>query len=515
MALSITGTSHTVPPDQRYERRAVLGSGGHATVYLAHDRERNVDVAVKLLHGTWSAHSREQLHREAESLRRVRHANVVEAHELLELEGAPALAMAYVPGNTLKAHLAECTSEGRAFPRDQALRILSEVAAALDAAHVQDVIHCDIKPSNILLRPSGQAVVVDFGIARVLHATQHRDATWTAASVGTPRYLAPEQVEGAPVERRTDVYALALLAFELLTGAGPFDRDSDIASALARVRERPRRPSELRPDLDHQVDRVFAKALAQRVEARHTSASAFVTELEHALGASHRVSSRKWLMLPLVVVVVIGAIAATALTLQPAADRSQGLATASNAIPRGPLRYAVPLAGTMDGLRTTHGQVRARANSLEFYSNNATEQEDSGVLVTGMQQPLNDYVAELELAVTPGSAGRMVWHLREATETYHLHLEGDGRARFVHCRDTTCTDMSPTASVGPIGDGGRVRLEVLVEGPRLALFANGRAVLDVTDDRVPTTSRVQRLAYGRRGPGTMTVYALSYYDVAK
>lgn len=512
MALSISGTSGTVPPDQRYERRAVLGSGGHATVYLAHDRERNADVAVKLLHGAWSAHSREQLHREAESLRRVRHANVVEAHELLELDGAPALAMAYVPGNTLKAHLAECTSAGRTFPSDRTLRVLREVAAALDAAHAQGVIHCDVKPSNILLRPSGEAVVVDFGIARVLHATQHRDATWTAAGVGTPRYLAPEQVEGSPVERRTDVYALALVAFELLTGAGPFDRDSEIASALARVRERPRRASELRPDLGREVDRVFARALAQRVDARHATASAFVADLEHALGESSRVSSRMWLLLRLVAAVVIGAVAVTALALQPAADPSHGLAPANSAIQRGPLRYAVPLAGTMDGLRTTHGQVRARANSLEFYSNNATEQEDSGVLVTGMQ-PVHDYVAELEMAVTPGSAGRMVWHLREAAETYHLHIEGDGRARFVHCRDTTCSDISPTGSVGPLGDGRRVRLEVLVQGPRLALFADGRPVLDVADDRVPTTTRVPRLAYGRRGPGTMTVFTLAFYDV--
>jgi serine/threonine-protein kinase len=186
--------------------------------------------------------------------------------------------MEYVAGRTLR----DILREGRKILPERALEITSGVLSALDYSHRAGIIHRDIKPGNVMLTPSGDVKVMDFGIARAISDAQST-MTATAAVVGTAQYLSPEQARGEQVDTRSDVYSTGCLLFELLTGRPPFVGDSPVSVAYQHVREQPPRASSLDADLPPEIDAIVAKALAKRVEDRYQSAAAMKEDIDRYL----------------------------------------------------------------------------------------------------------------------------------------------------------------------------------------------------------------------------------------
>lgn len=253
-----------MPPETlagRYDLHEQLGSGGMATVYAAHDRLLDREVAVKLLDPTSSVPQlRERFLREARAAASLSHPNAVAVHDVGEDSGQPYLVMELVPGEGLDDVL-------RRGPLDpaEAVHIMDGVLAALSAAHARGLVHRDVKPSNILLTRDGQPKLADFGIAKALAAG---DITTHGIVLGTPTYLSPEQAAGRQATAASDLYAAGLVLYECLAGAPPFPGDNALAVALAHERTPPpslaaQRPG-LPPGLATTVERALEKDPADR-----------------------------------------------------------------------------------------------------------------------------------------------------------------------------------------------------------------------------------------------------------
>ena len=277
------GGSGTLCLPPRYAGVRLLARGGMGEVYVARDRELERLVAIKALDASLDdePEARARFKREALAAARLSgHPNVVTIFDIGESEGRPYIVMEYLTGGTVAG-----TSRRNPVARTHVLRWLHEAASALDAAHSAGVVHRDLKPSNLLLDSEGNVHVADFGIARVAgEATL--GLTATGQVIGTAGYLSPEQAVGGEVTSASDLYALAVVAYELLAGSRPFARDSDSAEIAAHVHE-PVPPASLRaPGLPPQVDEVFERALSKTPGERYPTAGRFVDALERALKSS-------------------------------------------------------------------------------------------------------------------------------------------------------------------------------------------------------------------------------------
>jgi serine/threonine protein kinase/tetratricopeptide (TPR) repeat protein len=258
----------------RYEVRGRLGEGGMGTVWRAYDRELEEEIALKILLSEWLEDQAmlRRFRREVKIARKITHPNVCRVFDYGEADGLRFLTMELVSGQTLRALL----SAGPIDP-DRALDIVRQVAEGLAAAHEQQVIHRDLKPGNVILRHDGRVVVVDFGLARSPRVKN----TSMNAIAGTPGYMSPEQLRGEPLSVCSDVFALGILAFELLTGRSPFDHSSSAATTSAILRDPPRAlevPS-LPASTVSALDAMLARALAKSPDERFSSAAAFVNGL--------------------------------------------------------------------------------------------------------------------------------------------------------------------------------------------------------------------------------------------
>jgi len=215
----------------RYELKALLGEGGMGAVFRAHDRELDEDVALKVLHADAStdAAALTRFRREVKLARRVTHRNVARTFDLGMHEGARFLTMELIVGESLGARRARAP-----LHLPEALRVAAEIARGLAAAHVVGVVHRDLKPDNVMLAEDERVVLTDFGIARVVEAGA-ADAMRTGMIVGTPAYMAPEQLENLAIDGRTDVYALGTMIFELASGKLPFAGESPLSIAAQRI----------------------------------------------------------------------------------------------------------------------------------------------------------------------------------------------------------------------------------------------------------------------------------------
>jgi serine/threonine-protein kinase len=251
----------------RYELGEEIGHGGMADVYLAHDRLLDRPVAVKVLSAQSASDPTnvERFRREAQSAAGLNHHNIVAVYDWGEEHDTSFIVMEYVPGQTLRDILREY---GRLTPVDAA-RITAEIADALSFAHAHGVVHRDVKPGNVLVTPQGDVKVTDFGIAR---ADTSEPLTKTGAVLGTATYFSPEQAQGFALDGRSDVYALGVVLYEMLTGAAPFSASSPVSVAYKHVREVPAPPSSVVPDLPGAMDRIVLTAMAKDVDARYQSA---------------------------------------------------------------------------------------------------------------------------------------------------------------------------------------------------------------------------------------------------
>ncbi len=289
----------------------MLGEGAMGVVYLARDPAAERPVAIKTLRRGLAGDDVVRFRREAEVLGRMRHPGIVGVSDAGVERGRPYLVMRYVAGCSL-AELGR--REGRLSVR-RALGIARDVARALEHAHAHGVVHRDLKPANILIDEKGRAVVTDFGLARDLEKPV--DLTVTGFVVGTPHYMAPEQATRGVADARSDVYALGVILFELLTGANPAADGATLGSVMRRAAVGiEAAPSALVPGLDPKIDFLCAGATARDPADRVATAKAFADDLEHLLasgvdepapGAATRPPRRAALIVATVLIVAVGA----------------------------------------------------------------------------------------------------------------------------------------------------------------------------------------------------------------
>jgi eukaryotic-like serine/threonine-protein kinase len=254
----------------RYEVGELLGRGGMAEVYAGVDRRLSRPVAIKLLQESMAARDdvRVRFEAEARAAAAITQPHAVAVYDSGEHEGVPYIVMERLPGDTLADRIATgpvlSAAEARAYGR--------QVLGALDAAHRVGMVHRDVKPGNILLTGEGTAKIADFGIAKSLDVST--DLTGTGQLIGTPAYLAPEQLAGEPASHQADLYALGIVLYEALTGRKPYDAGTPMATARAVIDGNRPALGDLRPDLDPSLVRAVERAMAPDPAARFPSAAA-------------------------------------------------------------------------------------------------------------------------------------------------------------------------------------------------------------------------------------------------
>ena len=262
----------------RYELEELVGSGGMSSVFKARDTLLERRVALKVLHPHFTEDDAyvERFRREARAVAQLSHPNIVTVIDRGEDEGRQFIVFELVEGRTLKEILDE---EGR-LPARRALEIAIQVARGLAFAHEEGLVHRDVKPQNVILNGDGRAKVTDFGIARSLDV---QGVTQSGTVLGTSNYIAPEQASGQAVDRRTDVYSLGVVLFELLTGEVPFPGESFVAVAMQHVHEPPPSLLDARPDVPARVAHAVDRALEKDPAARFPTMDAFAAELQACL----------------------------------------------------------------------------------------------------------------------------------------------------------------------------------------------------------------------------------------
>ncbi len=255
----------------RYRIKAEIGRGGMSTVYLAHDPRFERDVAVKLLPHELLSHAtfRRRFEREAKVVAALDHPAIVPVYDFGEQDGQPYLVMRFMTGGSLGDRL----KQGAVSFKDAA-RIINRLAAALDEVHAHHVIHRDLKPSNILFDQRDEPYISDFGTAKFIDA--ETKLTQTGGAVGTPAYMSPEQIQGeVVVDGRSDIYALGVILFEMLTGKHPYETNTPIGIALKHIFEPVPRILEAQPSLPAACQAILTRAMAKNREDRYPSAVSF------------------------------------------------------------------------------------------------------------------------------------------------------------------------------------------------------------------------------------------------
>ncbi|NTU83443.1 MAG: serine/threonine protein kinase, partial [Chloroflexales bacterium] len=261
----------------RYEIRAELGRGGMARVYSAVDTQLQRQVAIKVLAAQLSLDEEfvRRFEREARTAANLRHPAIVTIYDVGEQDGLYYIAMELVSGRSLHAIIEERATLGLGY----AVSLLDPVARALDYAHAQGAVHRDIKPHNILVDRDGRVLLTDFGIAQTPDSDGER-LTRTGVFMGTPEYISPEQAEAQRVDGRSDLYSLAVVAYEVITGRVPF-AGATPQLIVAHAQLPPPPPTSVLAHLPGELDEVLVRALAKRAERRYPSGAALIDALRN------------------------------------------------------------------------------------------------------------------------------------------------------------------------------------------------------------------------------------------
>ena len=265
-----------LPQIPGYDVEAMLGRGGMGVVYKARHSRLNRLVALKmLLAGAYAGpHERARFQREAEAVASLRHANIVQVYDVGDHEGCPYFTMELLEGGSLAQALA-----GTPQPARQAAALLITLAEAVQVAHQAGIVHRDLKPANILLTADGTPKVADFGLAR--HFEGEPALTLSGARIGTPSYMAPEQVIGkaGTIGPATDIYALGALLYEMLTGRPPFRGETAAETERQVIHDEPVSPSRLNTKVPRDLETICLKCLSKEPERRYASAAALADDL--------------------------------------------------------------------------------------------------------------------------------------------------------------------------------------------------------------------------------------------
>ncbi|HRC85886.1 MAG TPA: protein kinase, partial [Thermoanaerobaculia bacterium] len=261
----------------RFEILAVLGSGGMGMVFKARDRELSDLVALKVLHrDAWvDPVQLERLKDELRLARKITHPNVLRTFDFGEVDGIHYISMEYVRGVTLRYML----DQSSRLPFSAGLRVGKQLLSGLAAAHAQGVLHRDIKPDNLILDATGNAKLMDFGIARPI-SRSGLGLTQEGWLVGTPQYMSPEQLQAQPVDARADLYSTGVLLYEVFTGRLPFLGTTPVEVAYQHIREAPPAPTSIAPDIPQHLEAILLRCLAKQPDDRYGSAVQLLDELE-------------------------------------------------------------------------------------------------------------------------------------------------------------------------------------------------------------------------------------------
>ena len=263
----------------RYELIEKTGGGGMAVVYKAKCHLLNRYVAVKILRPDLVENEEfvTRFKRESQAAASLSHPNIVNMYDVGQEDDIHYIVMEYVDGMTLKEYIRK---EGR-LSCEEAVRIACQVCSALHHAHENNIVHRDIKPQNILISRDGTAKVADFGIAR---AVTSATVTMAGANViGSVHYFSPEQAKGSYVDKKSDIYSLGIVLYEMVTGVVPFEGDSAISVALKHIQEQVTPPGELNPDIPKSIQYIIERALEKRLEDRYNDAAEMLSDLKRAL----------------------------------------------------------------------------------------------------------------------------------------------------------------------------------------------------------------------------------------
>ena len=265
----------------RYELHRRLARGGMADVFLARDQLLDRPVAVKVLFPEFATDPAfvERFRREAQSAANLNHPNIVAVYDWGQEQGTYFIVMEYIEGRSLAEII---RTEGPLHPQ-RAAEVASDIAAALAFAHRNGVVHRDIKPGNVLISPTGQVKVADFGIARALNASAEDNLTQAGSVMGTATYFAPEQAQGLPLDPRSDLYSLGVVMYEMVTGRPPFSGESPVAIAYKHVQEQPAPPRHANTNVPVPLEAVIMRLLAKNPASRYPSADDLRADLRRFL----------------------------------------------------------------------------------------------------------------------------------------------------------------------------------------------------------------------------------------
>ena len=263
----------------RYEIVEKIGNGGMAMVYRAKDQVLNRYVAVKILRDEFTTDEEfiKRFSIEAQSAASISHPNIVSVYDVGNEDNLYYIVMELIKGKTLKEIIVE---EGNPLPWKWSTNIAKQIASALETAHKNNIVHRDIKPHNIIITEDGIAKVTDFGIAK---AVSNSTITAFGSTIGSVHYFSPEHAKGGVTDRKSDLYSLGVVMYEMLTGRVPFDADTPVSVALKHMQEEPKAPIELNPEIPSAINDIILKAMRKDTTLRYQSATEMLRDLDKAL----------------------------------------------------------------------------------------------------------------------------------------------------------------------------------------------------------------------------------------
>jgi len=258
-----------------YEILEKIGEGGMGEVYLAEDTKLKRKVALKFLpvNLTTNQESKERFKREAQAAAALNHPNIITIHEIGDLEEKTFIAMEYVEGMTLRSKI-----EGSQLTFDQSINIVKQICEGLGKAHQSGIVHRDIKPENIMLDNDNRVKILDFGLAKLKNVSQ---LTKESSTVGTIKYMSPEQTGGEPIDQRTDIWSLGVVLFEMISGQVPFKGEYEQAVIYSIINEEPPSIDETNEHVSEEADRLIRNCLKKKVEDRYPDTNKIIHDLDH------------------------------------------------------------------------------------------------------------------------------------------------------------------------------------------------------------------------------------------
>ena len=275
--------------DNRYKIISKIGVGGMADVFKGEDTLLGRPVAVKILHSNFAGDDDfvARFKREAQAAGKLSHPNIVSMYDVGFDQGYHYIVMEYIEGETLKEYI----TRHERISIDNAVKFTIAIAEGLEHAHAMGIVHCDIKPHNVLITKQGRIKVTDFGIARDMNAGT--TMMYTNSIMGSAHYLSPEQASGKPVNGSTDIYSLGAVLYEMLTGRVPYEGETPISVALKHVRERLIPPTRYNPSIPTLLEAAVIKALAKRPEERFSNITEMIAALRMSQGFVNSNSGRR------------------------------------------------------------------------------------------------------------------------------------------------------------------------------------------------------------------------------